>query len=128
MNIYLAYEVIAMNKIICPYCGKSHYIEKYSVSTAVYSPIEFIDSVPYYNDPNQYSTFCTCCECGKSFSYSLYKGNVKVEKNYSLDQTITWNAEDSYKFRKKQLQEQIAKLTEELEELEFNHKYNNENV
>lgn len=53
----------------CPHCGKSYYMENYSVSTAVYYPPIYKDGVNINPDRNQSTTHCTCMNCGREFDY-----------------------------------------------------------
>lgn len=64
--------------IYCPKCGKSYYQEKYSVSTAMYSPIVIKDGEIISEDPNYHTTYCTCCACGIDFSIRRHKGETEV--------------------------------------------------
>ena len=63
--------------IKCPYCGKSHYITKYSTSTCMYFAPEFIDGVQVSHDRNIITVHCECCECGGLFNYDQ---NEKVNE------------------------------------------------
>lgn len=56
-------------KHLCPHCGKSHYMELYSSSTAVYYPPIYKDGVNINPDKNTTTTYCRCMECGKEFSF-----------------------------------------------------------
>lgn len=54
----------------CPYCGESYYQENYSTCTCLgWTPI-YKNGVLMNENPNTTSTYCTCLNCGKSFSYS----------------------------------------------------------
>lgn len=53
----------------CPHCGESYYMEKYSLSTAVYYPPIYKNGVNINPDRNTTTTYCTCMNCGKDFSY-----------------------------------------------------------
>ena len=64
---------------VCPYCGESYYAENYSTTTAMYWAPIFKNGVLMNENPNTTTTYCTCCNCGKSFSYS--------NKEYSKMQT-----------------------------------------
>lgn len=57
------------NLISCPHCGESYYMKNYSMSTAVYYPPIFKDGVNINPDRNTITTYCTCINCGKDFSY-----------------------------------------------------------
>ena len=54
----------------CPYCGESYYAENYSTTTAMYWAPIFKNGVLINENPNTTTTHCTCCNCGKSFSYT----------------------------------------------------------
>lgn len=54
----------------CPKCGESYYRENYSVSTAMYWAPVYKNGVLISENPNTITTYCTCCNCGHSFSYS----------------------------------------------------------
>lgn len=56
----------------CPHCGESYYMEKYSTRTAVYYPPIFKDGININPDRNITTTYCTCMNCGKDFSYEGY--------------------------------------------------------
>lgn len=56
--------------IKCPHCGKSYYMENYSMCTAVYYPPIYKDGVNINPDRNTTTTYCTCMNCGKDFSYN----------------------------------------------------------
>ena len=64
---------------VCPYCGESYYAENYSTTTAMYWAPIYKNGVLINENPNTTTTYCTCCNCGKSFSYS--------NKEYSKMQT-----------------------------------------
>lgn len=53
----------------CPNCGESYYMENYSMSTAMYFPPIYKDGVNINPDRNIHTTYCTCMNCGKEFSY-----------------------------------------------------------
>ena len=53
----------------CPHCGESYYQENYTTTTAVYYPPIYKDGVNINPDRNQSTTFCTCLNCGKEFTY-----------------------------------------------------------
>lgn len=53
----------------CPYCSASHWIELYSTSTLIYSPIEYINGkVSALNDPNFTCIHVRCLECHQVFA------------------------------------------------------------
>lgn len=73
-----------MNKIIhCPYCGASHYFERYAVSTCVYWTPIWKNGILQNADtnPNETTVYCHCCECSADFSYT--KG-VEEYDRYSM--------------------------------------------
>lgn len=54
----------------CPHCGESYYQENYSTCTCIgWTPV-YKNGVLMNENPNITTTYCTCCNCGKSFSYS----------------------------------------------------------
>lgn len=56
--------------IKCPHCGESYYSEHYSMTTALaWTPI-YKDGKLISTNPNTTTTFCTCMNCGKDFSYN----------------------------------------------------------
>ena len=55
--------------IKCPYCGESYYMEKYSTRTCVYYPPIYKNGVNINTDKNTTTTYCTCMNCNKDFSY-----------------------------------------------------------
>lgn len=70
----------------CPYCGESYYAENYSTTTAMYWAPIYKNGVLINENPNTTTTHCTCCNCGKSFSYT----NKKYEKmQTSLDCSVS---------------------------------------
>lgn len=67
-NILPVYCDIAI-KTCCPHCGESYYMENYSIRTAAYYPPIYKDGVNINPDRNTTTTYCTCMNCGKEFSY-----------------------------------------------------------
>lgn len=55
--------------IRCPFCNESYYMENYSTSTLLYSPIIYKDGEIVSHNPNIITHYCTCCVCGKEFDY-----------------------------------------------------------
>lgn len=53
----------------CPYCGESYYRENYSTTTAMYFPPIYKNGVNINPDRNISTTYCTCMNCGKDFSF-----------------------------------------------------------
>ena len=121
----------------CPNCGASHYFENYSTATAMACYPEWKDGLYQFNDPNYYTTNCSCANCGSEFSYTEHKGKIaitllnkqdidteklkdsisKVQKSWSV------SAEELNKARIEYLKEEIERLQKELERLEFNEHY-----
>lgn len=66
--------------INCPTCGKSHYIEQYTCSTAMYCSIEWKDGEIVSEDNNYHTTTCTCLECHNSFIIHTHRNKITVEK------------------------------------------------
>ena len=58
-----------LNSAKCPHCGESYYMEKYSMTTAAYYPPIYKDGVNINPDRNTTTTYCTCMNCGKDFSF-----------------------------------------------------------
>lgn len=69
-----------MNAIKCPHCGESYYMEHYSTTTAVYYPPIWKNGVNVNPDRNTTTTYCTCMNCHKDFSYS----NKEIENEHSI--------------------------------------------
>ena len=66
-----------MNKIVkCPTCGASYYMERYSVSTAMYYPPVYKDGVNINPDRNITTTVCQCINCNNTFSYRERGGEI----------------------------------------------------
>ena len=63
--------------IKCPNCGKSHYIQHYSTTTALGWVQEYENGVPLNSNPNVSTTYCTCCECHHDFFYTEQYGEVQ---------------------------------------------------
>jgi len=68
LNILPVYGDISI-KVCCPHCGESYYMENYSTCTAAYYPPIYKDGVNINPDRNTTTTYCTCMNCGKEFSY-----------------------------------------------------------
>lgn len=64
--------------IKCPNCGESYYTERYTTSTAMYFPPVWKNGVNLNPDRNIHTTYCTCMNCHKEFSYST-NGGEKIE-------------------------------------------------
>lgn len=89
----------------CPYCGSAHYIEKYC------STITF--------DDKDYRTYeCYCPECKNEFSFTLSPDDYLIN-----NKAITITAREAYEYKKSYLRNEIARLQQELQELEFNEPY-----
>lgn len=58
-----------MNLIKCPYCHASYYIDNYQTVTAMYYPPIYKDGININPDGNVFTHNCTCCNCGKNFTY-----------------------------------------------------------
>ena len=54
----------------CPHCGESYYTENFSTRTCVYYPPIYKDGVNINPDRNIHTTYCTCMNCGKEFSFT----------------------------------------------------------
>lgn len=71
MNIEdVVYQTAVKINYLCPHCGKSYYMEKYSETTAVYYPPIYKDGVNINPDRNTTTTHCICMNCGKDFSFT----------------------------------------------------------
>ena len=68
--------------IKCPNCGESYYMEHYSTRTAMYYPPVWKNGVNINPDKNTTTTYCTCMNCHKNFSYS-HKGDDYEYTMYS---------------------------------------------
>lgn len=53
----------------CPHCGESYYMENYTTTTAMYFPLVYKNGVNINPDRNKSTTYCTCMNCGKDFSF-----------------------------------------------------------
>jgi len=58
------------NKIKCPHCGESYYMENYTTTTDLYFPPIYKDGVNINPDRNTVTVYCTCMNCKKEFSFS----------------------------------------------------------
>jgi len=59
-----------LKNIKCPHCGASYYSVNYRVTTCIgWTPV-YKDGVQVNKNPNKVSVNCTCCNCGKEFSYT----------------------------------------------------------
>ena len=65
-----------MNNLICPYCGKSYYMEQYSTMTAMYFPPIYKDGVNINPDRNITTNVCRCLNCNGIFSYRTCGGEL----------------------------------------------------
>ena len=65
--------------IKCPYCGKSHYREGITTSTAIYFQPIWKDGVNINPDKNIHTTECECLECGRWFE--IVNGEAKTIEN-----------------------------------------------
>lgn len=59
-----------MFNILCPHCGKSHYMVRYTTTTAMYFPVIMKDGVNINPDRNISTTYCECIACGTHFWYN----------------------------------------------------------
>lgn len=55
---------------LCPHCGESYYMENYNTRTCLYYPPIYKDGVNINPDRNITTTYCTCMNCGKGFSFT----------------------------------------------------------
>ena len=71
----------------CPHCGESYYQENYSTTTCLgWAPV-YKNGVLMNENPNTTTTYCTCCNCGKSFSYT---NKEYPQVSASLDCLVSW--------------------------------------
>jgi len=63
--------------IYCPNCGKSHYVQHYSTTTALGWVQEYENGIPLNSNPNVSTTYCTCCECHHDFFYTEQYGEIQ---------------------------------------------------
>lgn len=67
-------------EINCPICGASYYWERYTVSTAMYSPIVYKNGKIINKDPNWHTTYCLCLNCGADFCIRRYEDKIEICK------------------------------------------------
>lgn len=65
-----------MELIRCPACGESYYTVLYSMQTAMYYPPIYKNGVNINPDMNTTTITCSCCNCGREFSYQTRGGEV----------------------------------------------------
>lgn len=65
-----------MFNILCPHCGKSNYMVRYTTTTAMYFPIIMKDGVNVNPDRNISTTHCQCMSCSTFFSYEECGGEL----------------------------------------------------
>ena len=53
----------------CPHCGESNYMENHTMITAMHFPPIYQNGVNINPDRNISTTYCTCMNCGKDFSF-----------------------------------------------------------
>ena len=53
----------------CPYCGSDYYMEKYSVTAAVYIPRIYKNGKLVSSGEAPSTVVCECMRCHKEFSY-----------------------------------------------------------
>ena len=66
--------------IKCPNCGKSYYMERYSVTTAMYFPPIYKDGININPDKNSETVYCDCLNCNYTFSYENNPNREDFEK------------------------------------------------
>ena len=89
-----------LKNIKCPHCGASYYSINYGITTLIgWTPV-YKDGVQVNQDPNKTSVNCTCCNCGKEFSYTEGEEvrrpateEEKVEKEAVITGTIRTSSE-----------------------------------
>jgi len=69
-----------MEVVNCPHCGESYYAELYSTQTLMnYKPI-WKNGECVSEDPNFFTTYCECQNCGKTFSFTRHLGEITVHE------------------------------------------------
>lgn len=77
--MYLEYK--DNNSIRCPHCQMSYYKEIYTVSTAMgFSRVYHNGKMIEASDPNIYTHYCTCLNCGENFTFSVKNGRLYKEE------------------------------------------------
>ena len=136
-----------MGNIKCPNCGESYYAEKYTTSTAMYSPTIWHEGEVVSSNPNISTTCCECINChyeffyqkqyGKIINISLgkkatptettayapdnYNTNITIDKDYiQLPNTIVCTQEDVREAEIKRLEAEIESLKQQLLEVKAN--------
>lgn len=69
-----------MINVKCPLCKTSYYTENYCSTTAMYFPPVYKDGVNINPDGNITTHYCTCCTCGRQFTYSTKRGELYREE------------------------------------------------
>lgn len=62
------------NKIKCPKCSASRYIEQGTVGTLISWPLIYENGKLISKDPNIYTTSCECLACGQEFDIVRKEG------------------------------------------------------
>ena len=120
-------------QVKCPKCGSTSYSIKYRVSTALAFPEVYIGGVLQpYSDPNYHTSHCSCLNCGANFTSTQHYDSISNQLDcYQPDinkvqllvdaaqKTWTASAEELRKDEIQRLKERIAKLQQELQELEM---------
>ena len=96
-----------MFNILCPHCGKSHYIVRYTTTTAMYFPVIIKDGINTNTNPdrNITTTHCECMSCSTLFSYEECGGDLlsitldffpgcEIRNGRPIDATIGTNPND----------------------------------
>lgn len=90
-----------MNVYNCPNCGANSYEERYTESTAIYSPIRVLEGQYHFHDPNIHTTHCTCLKCHHKFDVKEQEGKIldiidrgEEPKVPTINENITFCAED----------------------------------
>ena len=120
-------------QVKCPKCGSTSYSINYRVSTALAFPEVYIGGVlqPYF-DPNYHTLHCSCLNCGANFTSTTHYDSISNQlDSYQPDvknvevivdaarKTWTASAEEMRKDEIQRLKNRIAKLQQELQELEM---------
>lgn len=76
--MYLEYK--QNQSINCPRCQMSYYQENYMTSTALgFTRVYHNGKMVPTSDPNIYTHYCTCINCGEDFTFSIKNGHLYKE-------------------------------------------------
>jgi len=121
-------------QVRCPKCGSTYYSVNYRTATALAFPQVYIGGIPQprNSDPNYYTSNCSCLNCGANLTSTQHYDSISnkidcyqpdVNKIQPLVDAAkkAWavSAEEMRKDEIQRLKERIAKLQQELQELEI---------